>query len=165
MLQPPACQTKATIRSHLSARSMLDQCPDLCHRSLPRSVQDSNLSPKSQGLLRGEVDPWETSPLNNSPLLTGWEKRYFTKYCFPMRISPLMVPKWCLTTAPEVKPRCHRFSFGEPQGHPKSIKKRCEKQVLKKMSPKRPLGLHGGPQGAPGSQMEPKWEQKGSPKL
>ena len=41
----PACQIKVAIRSKLSARSMLDLCPDLCYRSLPRSVQDSDLSP------------------------------------------------------------------------------------------------------------------------
>ena len=76
-------------------------------------------------LLRGEVDSWETSPLNNSPLLTGLEKRYSPKCCFPIRISQLLLPKWCFTTSPEVAPRCHRpQNWGTPGGpkiHQKTV--------------------------------------------
>ena len=38
-------------------------------------------------LLRGEVDPWETSSLNNSLLLLGLEKRSLQKLCFPTVFS------------------------------------------------------------------------------
>ena len=55
-------------------------------------------------------------------------------------------------------------SFGDPGGHPKSTKKRHEKQVLKKRSLKRPLGCHGEPRGAPGSQNEAKMDAKRLPK-
>ena len=55
-------------------------------------------------------------------------------------------------------------SFGDPGGHPKSIKKRIENKVLKKRFQKRPLGCHGEPQGAPGSQIEAKMAAKRLPK-
>ena len=54
--------------------------------------------------------------------------------------------------------------FGGPGGHPKSIKKRYEKQVLKKSSLKRPLGCHGEPRGAPGSQNDAKMNTTRLPK-
>ena len=117
----PACQTKGAIRSKLSASSMLDLCPDLCYRSLPRSVQDSDLSPKSNfgSKLWKSIFLVETSPLNNSPLLTGLEKRYSPKCCFPIGISPLLLPKWCFTTSPEEASRCHRPQNWETPGGPK----------------------------------------------
>ena len=37
-----------------------------------KSFQSSDLQPLTQGL-RGEVDPWETIPLNNPPFLTALE--------------------------------------------------------------------------------------------
>ena len=59
---------------------------------------------------------------------------------------------------------CRRSPLGGPGGHPKSTKKRYEKQVLKKRSLKRPLGCHGEPRGAPGSQNEAKMDAKRLPK-
>ena len=47
-----------------------------------KSFQSSDLQPLTQGL-RGEVDPWETLPLNNSPLLTALEKLLWPNVCFP----------------------------------------------------------------------------------
>ena len=71
---------------------------------------------------------------------------------------------WCFTWCPEVRHHTAAPSFGDPAGHPKSIEKRYEKQVLKKSSLKRPLGCHGEPRGAPGSQNEAKMDTKRLPK-
>ena len=59
---------------------------------------------------------------------------------------------------------CRRSPLENPGDHPKSTKKRYEKQVLKKRSLKRPLGCHGEPRGAPGSQNEAKMDAKRLPK-
>jgi hypothetical protein len=159
----PACQTKAAIRSKLSARSMqiyaqtfaTDLCLDL-YRTLT--------SAQKARLLRGEVDPWETSPLNNSPLLTGLEKRYCQKCCFPIGISPLLVRKCHFPIPPEVSRHATAPRIGGPRGNPKSIKKRSGKQDLKKRCQKRPLGPHGEPRGAPGRPNEAKIGAKRLPK-
>ena len=44
--------------------------------------QGSDLQPLTQSL-RGEVDPWETLPLNNSPFLTALENPIWPTYGFP----------------------------------------------------------------------------------
>ena len=95
----PACQTKGDIRSKLSARSMqiyaqtfaTDLCLDL-YRTLT--------SAQKAKLLRGEVDPWETSPLNNSPLLTGLEKRYCQKILFSHKDFTTLGPKMVFSHTP-----------------------------------------------------------------
>ena len=50
-----------------------------CLTNVMQSFQGSDLTPLTAQGLRGEVDPWETSPLNNSPLLPGLEKRGLPK--------------------------------------------------------------------------------------
>ena len=54
--------------------------------------------------------------------------------------------------------------LGSRGGHPKSTKKRYEKKVLKQSSLKRPLGCHGEPWGAPGSQNEANMDAERLPK-
>ena len=71
---------------------------------------------------------------------------------------------WCFTCSPEGEAPWRRSPLGTQGGHPKSTKKRYEKQVLKKRSLKRPLGCHGEPRGAPGSQNEAKMDTKRLPK-
>ena len=78
----PACQIKAAIRSKLSARPMqiyaqtfaTDLCLDL-YRTLT--------SAQKARLLRGEVDPWETLPLNNPPFHWAWENALSQNSVFP----------------------------------------------------------------------------------
>ena len=65
-----------------------------------QSFQSSDLQPLNARLLRGEVDPWETSSLNNPLLLLGlenstlpicgftivktlWENTILENLCFP----------------------------------------------------------------------------------
>ncbi len=52
----------------------------------------------------------------------------------------------------------------ESKWHPKSSQKRNENKVLKKRSLNRPLGCHGEPRGAPGSQNEANMDAKRLPK-
>ena len=49
-----------------------------------QSFQGSDLQPLNARLLRGEVDPWETLPLNN-PLSTGLGNHSFAKMVFSHR--------------------------------------------------------------------------------
>ena len=53
----------------------------LYHASTSQTLKDNAV------LLRGEVDPWEASSLNNPLLLPGPEKPSFPKLCFPMGFS------------------------------------------------------------------------------
>ncbi len=46
-----------------------------------KSFQSSDLQSLTQGL-RGEVDPWETVPLNNPPLLTALESTTLAQCVF-----------------------------------------------------------------------------------
>ena len=96
------------------------------------------------------------------PLSTGLGKHSFAKIAFSHEVLTTFIQKVVfylvargLATIPPL-PR-----LGTP-GHLKSSKKRHENKGLKKRSQKRPWGLHGAPQGAPGAQIWPKWEPKGS---
>ena len=50
-----------------------------------QSFQDSDLNALNARLLSGEVDPWETLPLNN-PLSTGLGKHSFAKMAFSHKV-------------------------------------------------------------------------------
>ena len=48
-----------------------------------QSFQGSDLQPLNARLLRGEVDPWETLPLNNPPFHWAWENALWQNSVFP----------------------------------------------------------------------------------
>ena len=96
------------------------------------------------------------------PLSTGLGKHSFAKMVFSHRVLTTFTQIMVFYAAPRGAPPCRRSSFLDPGGHPKSTKKRHENKGLQKRSQKRPWGLHGAPQGAPGAQIWPKWEPKGS---
>ena len=97
------------------------------------------------------------------PISTGLGKHSFAKIAFPHNVLTTFTQKmtfYLVARGQAVMPPTPRS--GTLGGDPKSTKKRPEKKVLKKRSQKRPWGLHGAPQGAPGAQIWPKWEPKGS---
>ena len=64
-----ACQTiPDVLRSNALTRSYAAHCKETCKTKVTASFQSSDLQSLTQGL-RGEVDTWETLPLNNPPLL------------------------------------------------------------------------------------------------
>ena len=48
-----------------------------------KKIQGSDLQPLTQSL-RGEVDPWETLPLNNSPFLIALVLRHIAEMVFSL---------------------------------------------------------------------------------
>ena len=52
-----------------------------------QSFQSSDLQPLNARLLRGEVDPWETLPLNNPPFLPAPVFRYIVDFVFSLVFS------------------------------------------------------------------------------
>ena len=97
------------------------------------------------------------------PLSTGLGKRCFAKITFPHKVLTTFTQKMVFyLLARGVVAHTAVWGLGGPGGHPKSTKKLHEKKVFKKRSQNRPWGLHGAPQGAPGAQIWPKWEPKGS---
>ena len=129
-----------------------------------QSFQGSDLQPLNARLLRGEVDPWETLPLNNPPFHWARKTQLCQNSVFPLGFDHFSSECGVFPAPQRVRHHAAALSFGDPGGHPKSIEKRYEKQVLKKRSLKRPLGCHGEPQGAPGSQIEAKMAAKRLPK-
>ncbi len=57
-----------------------------------KSFQGSDLQRLTQGL-RGEVDPWETLPLNNPPLLTALEITTWPDLLFSHMFLMLLLTK------------------------------------------------------------------------
>ncbi len=98
------------------------------------------------------------------PLSTGLGKHSFAEIAFSHRVLTTFPQNVVFYEVPRGESPCRRSSFGEPGGHPKSSKKRNENKVLKKRSLNRPLGCHGEPRGAPGSQNEANMDAKRLPK-
>ncbi len=65
-----------------------------------KSFQSSDLQPLTQGL-RGEVDHWETLPLNNSPLLTAPESTTLAQCVFSHVSILVLLAKCGFTRCPE----------------------------------------------------------------
>ncbi len=65
-----------------------------------KSFQSSDLQPLTQGL-RGEVDPWETLPLNNSPLRTALESTTLAQCVFSRVFILVLLAKCGFTRWPE----------------------------------------------------------------
>merc|ERR1712216_819929 len=115
-------------------------------------------APTLARLLRGEVDPWETLPLNNPPF--NWARK--TQLCqnsashkvlttFTQNVVFYLVARGLVAHTAV-------WGLGGQGGHPKSIKKRHEKMCSKR-GPKSALG---GSMGAPGSPRNPNIAKMGA---
>ena len=98
------------------------------------------------------------------PLSTGLGKHSFAKIAFSHKVLTTFPQNVVFSLVARGKSPYRRTSFWGSRGNPKLTKKRHEKNVLKKMSLKRPLGCHGEPRGAPGSQNDAKMDAKRLPK-
>ena len=83
-----------------------------------QSFQSSDLQPLNARLLRGEVDPWETLPLNNPPFRWPLQTQLLQNNVFPQVFRRFM-GKLCFYHSPRGKPLYRRWPFGTPRGDTK----------------------------------------------
>ncbi len=129
-----------------------------------KSFQGSDLQPLTQGL-RGEVDPWETLPLNNPPLLTALEITTWPTYGFPIVfLHTLGAEVWFYGAARGAPPRRRPLPQGGGARTENPHKNDLQKQVpswglfWRPGRPKRSIVANWAPKITP--KWSPKWTQK-----
>ena len=75
---------------------------EACRTKVLQSFQGSDLTPLTAQGLRGEVDPWETLPLNNPPFLPAPVFRYIVDLAFSLVFSCAFLRMSRFTTIREV---------------------------------------------------------------
>ncbi len=134
-------------------------CNGVPNHSWRRAFQSSDLQPLTQSL-RGEVDPWETLPLNNSPLLTAPEIATLADVWFPHTFLMLLLAKWCFTWSPEGKSPMPPTLFLGGVGGTKNHSKTGPSQRGPKNKPRPAKNEYSG---RLGSQNDSKmWSKRGS---
>ena len=83
-----------------------------------QSFQGSDLQPLNARLLRGEVDPWETLPLNNPPFHWARKTQLCQNSVFPQGFAPFYSEYGVLPAGQRSSHHTAARVFGDP-GAPK----------------------------------------------
>ena len=85
--------------------------------------------------LRGEGDPGEPYPLNNSPFPNGPGSHHLREVVFSLVFSTIFTGNMSFTKTPEVLPSSRRPQIlgggGTPKSKEKAIRKRIDKEYAK----------------------------------